>query len=367
MMVNICYLCQVIIVKFMSSQAHFSAAIADLLYENEQVHLPGLGAFVLQYKPAFTDAVQGQVQPPSREIQFNPNLVIDDGVLSAYLQQKLGLEPAQAQAEVQAFIAQMKATLEKKEIVELAGIGRFYLDYENKLRFLTDSGNYDKNSFGLPAIQAYPVIRQATSSAPPKVEDKATTQANAASTAVFSWPDLWQRYSGWLTGLAIVVLLVIIYAIWPTAEPGPTSDNTAVDSTEEQLPPERLNVSPSEQLGDTEASLEEQPASAEEENASEPEIIADDDDSSAPTLSPNQRSAVIAIGLFGNVDNASRLTRRISQAGFEPYSVQEGKMMRVGIQLAYKTDSELKKNLRDIKQRFGDGAFILIQDGKRLR
>ena len=61
-------------------------AIKELLYTNEAVILPGLGGFTGSPVSAVVDYVQGSVQPPSRKLEFNPNLVINDGILVNHIQ-----------------------------------------------------------------------------------------------------------------------------------------------------------------------------------------------------------------------------------------------------------------------------------------
>jgi nucleoid DNA-binding protein/cell division septation protein DedD len=358
-----------LIFERMSTQARFGAAIVDLLYEKDQVHLPGLGAFVLQYKPALADAVQGQVLPPAREIQFNPNLVMDDGVLVQYFQQHSGLEAPEARDEVYAFVSRMKAQLENREIVELPGIGRFYMDYENKLRFLSDSGNYDKNAYGLPAIQAYPIIRQpaAAATTTPSYSAAAPVATSSSSSSVVipaAWLAFARRYASWLTALALAVAIGVVLAFWPDPEPAVVAEQPNIIADEPNLPTERLNVKPSEGGEDAANPIPEEEENTESTPNAGVSAAADPSDTEAPTLPPNLHSAVVAVGKFGNTDNASRLIRRLAQAGYEPYSAQEGRLTRVGIQLSYRSDTELQRKLADIRRQYGSGAFVFMKDGE---
>ena len=68
--------------------------IAELLYEQESVSLPGLGSFTSRYKPAAIDHVQGKLSPPTKEIEFNANLVLDDGLLAEAAAQRLNGPPS---------------------------------------------------------------------------------------------------------------------------------------------------------------------------------------------------------------------------------------------------------------------------------
>ena len=61
-------------------------SIGELLFEKKVVVVPGFGGFTSDYKAANIDFVQSSVAPPSKRIQFNDNLKLNDGVLVAHLQ-----------------------------------------------------------------------------------------------------------------------------------------------------------------------------------------------------------------------------------------------------------------------------------------
>ena len=69
-------------------QIDIGAYIADLLFQNSAVNIPGLGGFTTRYKTASIDHVQGKIAPPAKEIGFNKNLVLDDGILVNYIKDR---------------------------------------------------------------------------------------------------------------------------------------------------------------------------------------------------------------------------------------------------------------------------------------
>ncbi|MFT6743305.1 MAG: nucleoid DNA-binding protein, partial [Paraglaciecola sp.] len=75
-------------------------AVQELLYENQSVVIPGFGGFTSTYKSAAVDFVQGAVAPPAKNITFNPNLKINDGVMVAFLQKKHAISVEEAQAAI---------------------------------------------------------------------------------------------------------------------------------------------------------------------------------------------------------------------------------------------------------------------------
>jgi len=134
--------------------------IHQLLYTEDRVVVPGFGAFIATYKPTVIDHVQGLLHSPSKSLQFDELIKVDDkGVLQACLETALACGKEEAKERLQRYVNEVLAALARREIVVLPKVGRFYRDYENNLQFLQDSNNFNINSFGLPAVQFYPILR----------------------------------------------------------------------------------------------------------------------------------------------------------------------------------------------------------------
>ena len=110
--------------------------IGDLLYQNEKVNIPGLGGFTADYKTAELDHVQGKIAPPSKSLNFNSNLVVNDGLLINYIKEKHELSLGEAQKAVEDYVSRVKEAIGRREIVVFPEVGRLYKDYEQKLQFL---------------------------------------------------------------------------------------------------------------------------------------------------------------------------------------------------------------------------------------
>ena len=54
-------------------------------------------------------------------------------------------------------------------------------------------------------------------------------------------------------------------------------------------------------------------------------------------------------------------------AGYVPYTEREGRNTRVGVQLRYATDAELRRALFDLRERYTPDAFIAQINGARQR
>jgi hypothetical protein len=61
--------------------------IEILLLENDCVIVPGLGGFIAHHQPARYEEDEGVFLPPTRTVGFNPQLTMNDGLLTqAYMQ-----------------------------------------------------------------------------------------------------------------------------------------------------------------------------------------------------------------------------------------------------------------------------------------
>ena len=188
-----------------NSADYLCALISELLYEHRQLHLPGLGAFLLQYKPAVVDNLQGQLLPPSLDLSFDTNLVMDDGLLVEQLRQRSGWSAEVAAEAISGFVAGIREQLSRGELVHLPNIGRLHTNHEHRIVFKADNYNYNKDSFGLPVLQATTVMRSVNSSSATAAQTVNTTQAQSAGkgSGLRGWY--------WLFGAFAVLTAGIIY------------------------------------------------------------------------------------------------------------------------------------------------------------
>lgn len=140
-------------------QIDIAAHIEKLLFEYETVIIPGFGGFTTTKYPAAVDMVGGSVAPPTKSISFNENLTVDDGILVHQIAHHTGLSSDEARRSILEYVEKVKTALDQREIINIAGIGRLYKNYAQKIQFLPDATNFNSESFGLPALQFAPVAR----------------------------------------------------------------------------------------------------------------------------------------------------------------------------------------------------------------
>ncbi|MCI5081296.1 MAG: SPOR domain-containing protein [Saprospiraceae bacterium] len=326
--------------------------IAELLYEHDTVIIPGLGAIVATYQAAEIDQVQGQMVPPTKRLSFNKNLSLDDGLLVNYAKEKYQVSTTEAQQAVRQFVDAFKKGLENREILEIFQVGRFYLDYEKELRFLVNNINFNPDSFGLPDLQVYPVIR--TEEEKKAIREKAAQKTAMAAPATTSGNStvVSESISNWFQRLLPVIIIATlaivglgIYQIYFSD----TNTQQAANSTDNNPQATRINVSPSRDSNQEESQKEREPDLPPIEEL----------DTDGPTPNPIQKSVKIAVGSFGNRANVQRLIRKISEEGYIPVTDNSGNLTRVMIELPYEDPAEIEQNLKKIRKTINKDARLM--------
>ncbi len=315
--------------------------LARLLYEHDAVGLPGLGRFETRYKPAEVDRVQGKLFPPSKRLVFLPGEGEGGDRLVVRIRDQYGLSQETAERVVADFVTRIRGAVRQREIVVFPQLGRLYEDYQHKLQFIPDSTNFNPSTFGLPALnyQGSP-SRTIIQRADPPARRPA---------AISRWDLLrafFRRHLSLIGILLLFVLALSIYLILPKQPlaPEPTRE-------ERVIPPERLNQPP------VPRNLPDVPEATDESDLDTP---SPELDTEASTIAPDQQSAILAIGLFGDQENIDRLVRSIYQAGFEPYlEPKSNGLTLVGIQSAYQDEEDLQRLLEEVRTTFVPDAFVL--------
>lgn len=314
-----------------------SACIAELLYEQNSVGLPGLGAITCSYKPAAIDHVQGKLSPPAKELTFDPNLVLDDGLLAQAAARRFNVSLSEAAAAVSDFTGQIQAALDRREMFTIPGVGRLYKDFEQNLQFLSDEVNYNPDTHGLPTLQHYPTLRRRPET--PASDPADAPAADPISATLAGWL---QRNLLWLTLATVIVVSGTIYGLKFAPKP-----NKEI-ADKQDIPAEFLNVKP----GQTEPLTENTSPPADEDD--EPTI----NDTEAPTLPPDQKVCSIRIGRFGNADNVKRLVRQAQELGMNPYTKKVGSLTEVGVTFPYSDEKEIKDTLAAVRKSLAKDAVV---------
>ncbi|MCB7481853.1 SPOR domain-containing protein [Christiangramia sediminis] len=152
---------------------NISTHIQDLLYRYECVVLPGFGAFLSQKQSAYIDSESNEFFPPNKVISFNRQLIKNDGLLANYIAEVESVKYNSATNMIQEFVYDLENSLQNEAKAELANIGKFYLDSEDKLQFEPFAQiNFLTQSFGLDSYKTIPVNREAYKKQVEEIEEK---------------------------------------------------------------------------------------------------------------------------------------------------------------------------------------------------
>lgn len=103
-----------------------SKHIEVLLLENDCVIVPGLGGFIAHNKAAEFKDSANVFCPPVRTIGFNPQLIINDGLLAQSYMQAYDTDFPDASRKIESVVSQIKDSLYKNGQAELENIGTLY-------------------------------------------------------------------------------------------------------------------------------------------------------------------------------------------------------------------------------------------------
>ena len=127
----------------------FDKYIKDLLYRNECVILPNLGAFVARNTPSNIDESNNIISPPSKIISFNASIKENDGLLANYISTCEEISHKKAIEKINKKIAAYKKTLNNEEELKFKNIGSLSLKDNNYIFSPSNKVNFLSSSFGL--------------------------------------------------------------------------------------------------------------------------------------------------------------------------------------------------------------------------
>ena len=390
--------------------------IRFLLMEEERVCLPGLGTLVLQPQPATISSMQGKVSPPARLVHFNSNLVLDDGTIELMLIAGHDYSDAEASAAVADYMRNLRENLDAGRSYSIEGVGRFYQPVPGQIKFTPTGDNFSKDSFGLPTIDAQPIIRnerQRRATVDPMLGGTAAAPAGQTRRQKWSrrlrqslpgggptkhgsllYNDQLRSILWYVTaGMVALLLLFALYKLFQyslgtvTEDPVPTVRN---ERPRLDIPRDRVNVAPgpppvpaeevapdpAPRLRDQRERSEDVVAAAPGGEVADEEITAEELDNDlgrddATDLPPantapatGERVALIATGMFGSQRNVAKNLDRLRAAGFTTFDRPEGRLTRLGARVAYQDPAALNAALERLQRLYPD-AFVMEIDGVR--
>jgi hypothetical protein len=152
--------------------------LADLLYHNECVIVPGLGGFIKAFNPARIIHTTHHFFPPSGSIAFNAGLSGNDGLLANYIASVENKSYREAIGEIHLWVEKCHETLKRGDNLLLEGIGELFLNASGRIEFKPSTAtNFNADAFGLPVFFA--TVADSEPTAIPEVQPR--RRANSSS------------------------------------------------------------------------------------------------------------------------------------------------------------------------------------------
>lgn len=132
---------------------HIDKTLADLLYNNNCVIIPGFGALVGNRAAAYLDENKNTFYPPFKKLVFNSQLQMNDGLLVQGLVAATSLSFEEVNVQLESVVKHWQMELRKGKDISLAGVGVFKRTKDRSIAFHQDfTVNYLPESYGLQAI-----------------------------------------------------------------------------------------------------------------------------------------------------------------------------------------------------------------------
>lgn len=319
-------------------QVDIAQLIADLLYEYDAVTIPKFGGLTSAYRSAAIDQVAGKLQPPTKELSFNENIVVNDGLLLGQLQKRFDLGQQEAGKQLDKFVSELKSRVDRGEKVSFPNIGQFYMAGNQSIQFTPDTTNFNTDAYGLPEVKFYPVTKGGVK---PAFEKVATPPPPVVKEVVVQDENNWMSWL--LPILFILALFVVAYSNWDYLfAPGVESADS--DNPEAAI---RINESPNRE---------------ENKNIDEGDIVIEGKDSrneEEVQIHPGQREAIVVVGLYSQSQNTRKAVERIYKMGYEAITDEKDGAFRVAARFGYSDEDELKRVHARLKRSFDKHAWIM--------
>jgi hypothetical protein len=318
--------------------------IQPLISSYHRLYVSGLGTFSEKYIPAKEDSINGKLLPPDTIIVFEPGGNGDSTLFHNEVKRRFSVDDAMASETIRLFSKNIHDALDLHNSVEIPNLGRLYYNVEHKIAFVPRLKVFENDSFGLPEV---PFVE--TSPSNNQVQKDLDTEK------IPPVPPSNPMMKFVVLSIILVSLSVGVYFIVTT----PFIEGKLVKVKEmfkdwnDDANEEKNNTVPVVNPVDTSSEVVDFPVNEEDV---EPVIKSEP----VKTESTKEPSYVkIAIGVYGNPDNAARVIAKIEKAGFTPFSEKVGSLTKVGVKQEYKSVAEKLEILDKVRSNIEKTAVII--------
>jgi hypothetical protein len=129
-----------------------SKMVGELILDNDEVALPGVGTFVAEIMPSTFSDKGYTINPPYRRLSFRQRESSDNRLVELYARSN-GVDMEAAASIVGSFLKELKETLKVRKTIVFPGLGRLRATRENNFFFIPDEDlNIYPEGFGLEPV-----------------------------------------------------------------------------------------------------------------------------------------------------------------------------------------------------------------------
>ncbi len=211
-----------------------------LLATNNFVSLPGLGSFIVTYKPAQLSADSQTFEPPKEFIRFDTSRTFNDEALENAMVDSYGFSKTDSQEAVKKFVNEVELKLKQGKSIFFDGVGMLSKGSDGSIVFSAeDESSRISSTYGLTDIRVEPI----------KTHEKgftATPKQHVPSSPKVASEYNAKRYGrafyiGIISGVLILLavaasfLLIPEFRFWNYTKPVQTIAQVSVDYDTAQL------------------------------------------------------------------------------------------------------------------------------------
>jgi hypothetical protein len=315
--------------------------IKPLLTNHQSLYIPGLGTFTEKYIPAKEDTINGRLQPPDTVIVFEQGANGDITPLLSEVKNKFSVDEEEALASIRLFSKHLHQLLNQQHSIEIPNLGRLYYNVDRQISFVPKLKIFENTSFGLPEVPFNEQIFQRHSET---VENIQTTPPPKPPNPIGKFILISFLFVLFSIGGYYLVSTPYVKEKWAdmSAFLGSLSDRRfTVVKTEETV----------EVPTDTLTNTNDFPPEEDNEKVMPPP--------DTPEEMTQGQVVKIAIGVYGNPDNAARMVAKIEKAGFTSFTEKSGSLTKVGVEQTYKTMAEKLAIFDKVKAEIEKSAVII--------
>lgn len=275
--------------------------ISELLDDHDLVVFPGLGAFTVQEKSAQLDEKTGVLKPPARQILFNEEVKVNDGILLNHFAHAEGIPAPKAHQEIANLCEDILYRLDHGETVELENLGKLSrISGKYNFEELEELKKYP-GAFGLDPVKVIHFKEKPGNDA---------AQPAAETATVAEGLKVRRKNIYWLAIFPILVIAGFFYWMFSNRSPQNLPDRQKQEiAGEQQIMPVPVEPTPEETT---------------EHDFSEANEV-------SPLLDEHPRKGLYYLigGSFRTRENADQYFEQVSKKGFDPVYLGEIKNFHV--------------------------------------